>query len=92
MHMHQAMKVPMPAMVTGVIRYHQQVKCDLSVVHSGAQSRFILEALRSRHCQRLQSLVVQGPQGSGQHRLRRCRGTLMLMCQYSHGKQWDDPM
>ena len=92
MHMHQAMKVHMPATVTGVIRHHQQVKCDLSVVHFGAQSQCILEALRSRRCQRRQSLVVQGPQESGQRLLRRFRGTLMLMCQYSRGKQWADPM
>ena len=90
MLMRQAMKVCMPAMVTGVDRHRLQASCELSVVQSGSQNRFILEALQSRHCQHHQSLVVQDHQESGPRRLPRSRGTSTLMLQCSHGKHWDD--
>jgi len=88
--MHQAMKVRMPAMVTGVVHHRLQVNCELLVVQFGAQNQLILEAFLNHHCQHLQSLVVQDRQESGQRRLHHSRGTLMLMFQYSRGKQWDE--
>jgi len=86
MRTHQAMKLLMLATVTGVVHRHAPVNCELSAVQLGVQNQVILEGLQSRRCQHLQSLVVQGRQESGQRRLRRSQGTLMLMYHCSRGK------
>lgn len=90
MPMHQAMRVRMPATVTGVGRHRLQVNCEWLEVQFGAQSPCIPEAFLSHHCRHLRRLVVPGRQESDQRLLHPSQETSMLMFRCRRGKQWDD--